>query len=139
MVSAEDHLEERVIRPGINVKVSERSQLASREVQYSVRDVRDGSIASVALQCTDATIRMIDTVTLCSPLVGVRDCVTAASEKEGRKVRVIKWGVWDLTLLARMRFMEYYRTRDYCLTVDSRVHYYLNTTRELETREPDNQ
>ena len=93
-MSAEDHLEEKVIRPGINVKMSERSQLVSREVQYSVRDVRDGSVARVALQCTDATIRMIDTVILCSPLVGVRDRVTAASEKEGRKVcaQGLGWG-----------------------------------------------
>ena len=87
------------LRPGTNVKVSERSQLASREVQYSVRDVRDGSRASVALQCTDATIRMMDTVTLCSPLVGVRDCVTAASEKEGREVCVIKWDLMSEALV----------------------------------------
>ena len=64
------------------------SNLASQLVQYSVRDVRDGSVARVALQCTDATIRMIDTVTLCSPLVGVSDRVTAASGKEGRSVSV---------------------------------------------------
>ena len=87
-MSVEDHLEERVIRPGINVKVNERSQLASREVQYSVRDVRDGSVARVALRCTDVRIRMIDTMTLWTPLVGVRDRVTAASEKEARKVCV---------------------------------------------------
>ena len=48
-----------MIRPGVNVKVNERSQLASREVQYSVRDVSDGSIARVALRCTDVRIRMI--------------------------------------------------------------------------------
>ena len=64
--------------------MNERSQIASREVWYSVRDVRDGSVARVALWCTDVRIRMIDTMTLCSPLVGVRGRVTAASEKEGR-------------------------------------------------------
>ena len=39
----------------------------------------------VALWCTDVRIRMIDIVTLCSL---VRDRVTAASEKEGRKMCV---------------------------------------------------
>ena len=44
-MSVKDRLEGRVIKPGINVKVNE---LVSREFQYSVRDVRDGSVARVA-------------------------------------------------------------------------------------------
>ena len=46
-----------MIRPGTNAKVNERSRLASRQVQYSVKDVRDGSVARVALQFTDVRPR----------------------------------------------------------------------------------
>ena len=54
------------------------------EVQYSVKDARDGSVAKVALQCTDVRTRMSDNVTLCSPVMGVRDRVNG-SFREGRK------------------------------------------------------
>ena len=73
-----------MIRPGTSVEENERSWLASREVQYSVKDARDGSVAKVALQCTDVRTRMSDNVILCSPVMGVRDRVNG-SFKEGRK------------------------------------------------------
>ena len=46
------------------------NQLVSRGDGCSVRDVRDGSVAKVALRCTDVRLRMSDDVTLCYPLVG---------------------------------------------------------------------
>ena len=77
--------------PGTSVKVNKRSQLVSREIQYSVRDARNGSVAKVASWCTDVRPRMSDSVTLCSPVVGVRDRVNGSyreGRKEGRKVCV---------------------------------------------------
>ena len=85
MIHAKERLEGRAIRPDTNAKASERSQLASREAQCSVRDARDGSAAKGVSQCTGVKPKMSDSVTLCSPLsVGVRDCVNG-SYKEGRK------------------------------------------------------
>ena len=85
VMSVKEYLEGRVIRPGTSVKENERSWLASREVQYSIKDARDGSVAKVALQCTDVRTRMSDNVTLCSPVMGVRDRVNG-SFREGRNV-----------------------------------------------------
>ena len=48
VMSVEDHLEERVIKPGISAKVNGRNQLASREVWYSVKDAKGGSVAKAA-------------------------------------------------------------------------------------------
>ena len=54
-----------------SVKVSGKSQLVNKVNQCSVRDVRDGTAAEVASQCTDVSLRMYDNVMLCSALVGV--------------------------------------------------------------------
>ena len=58
VMSVQECLEGRVVRPGTSVKENERSWLASREVQYSIKDARDGSVAKVALQCTDVRTRV---------------------------------------------------------------------------------
>ena len=99
-----------MIRPGTSVKENERSRLASREVQYSVKDARDGSVAKVALQCTDVrtkTSDMSDNVTLCSPVMGVRDRVNG-SFREGRKEGVCV----SVTMLAAIYLV--YRLKARC-------------------------
>ena len=64
-MSVEDCLEGRVIRPGTNVEVNERSQLANEETQYNVREVRGGSLVKVDSWCMDVRCRMIHNMTLC--------------------------------------------------------------------------
>ena len=90
-MSVKECLEGRAIRPGTSVKMNDKSQSASKEVQYNIRGARDGSAAKGGggggSQCTSVRPRMSDNMTLCSPLVGVRDRVND-SYREGRKVCV---------------------------------------------------
>ena len=64
-MSVEDCLEGRVIRPGTNVEVNERRQLANKEAHYNVRYVRGGSLVKVDSWCMDVRCITIDNMTLC--------------------------------------------------------------------------